>query len=364
MLHYDTALGEENRMTVIPHYIRKSVIQSIALILFGLAGVQCFVAFIGLSSDIGHGGFGLTQAVLYVLMTLPSELYQMFPMIGFIGCLVGLGRLSSTSELIVIRASGVSVGRIVLSVVFAAMMLIVFVTIIGGVIAPPLSEAADRIKTGVKDTGAYPTNVWLQQNNHFLHLGQITSESLAVDIDEFEFNQHNSVDRYIKGDTARRQADGTWVIDNATITTLNPDKAKRTQQSYVLPMLIRPSMLVDKKGDEAEESVQYLWKKVRYLTKVGLDPGRFTFALWHRVMQPFATIIMICLGVPFTLGSLRDASGSARMAVGILVGFGFYMLNEFLGPIALIYQIPAVLAASLPSLLFLAIFIVMLRRID
>lgn len=351
-------------MTVIPRYIRMSVIQSIALIFFGLAGVQCFVGLVNLASDIGSDGFGLAQAVLYVLMTLPSELYQMFPMVGFIGCLVGLGRLSSTSELIVIRASGVSVGRIVLSVVFAAMILIFFVTIIGGVIAPPLYESAQKIKSGANAGSAHPSNVWLQQDNHFLHLGRIVSPDLALDIDDFEFNQHNGIDRYIKGDSARRQADGTWVVDNATIVTLNPDEAKRTQQSYVLPMTIRPAMLVDKKVDATEESIQYLWKKVRYLTKVGLDPGRFTFALWHRIMQPFSTIIMICLGIPFTLGSLRDASGSARMAVGILVGFGFYILNEFLGPIALIYQIPAVLAASLPSLLFLAIFIVMLRRID
>jgi len=351
-------------MKIIPRYIKKSVIQAILLVLFALMGVQCFIALINVSGNIGKHGFGVTQAILYVLLTLPASLYQMFPMIGFVGCLLGLGSLSTSSELIVIRASGVSVGRIALSVIMAALTLIVFVTIIGGVIAPRMSDAADKLLSSDRnDSVSDLHNVWLHQGNVFLHIGHIVSDEKAIDINEFDFDENHHITKYITGNVAFKRNNG-WVLPNAEVTTFNSNSSVSSAENFILPLIIQPKMLVEKEVDAREESVNYLWRKLKYLKKVGLDPGHISFAIWQHIMQPFTTIIMICLGVPFTLGSLRDASGSARMVIGVLVGFGFYMLNEFVGPMALIYQIPSFIAATLPSLLFLGVYLVMLRRID
>ena len=114
-------------MRIISGYIRRSVIQSVLLCFLTLSGVQCFIKLIDISGDIGKGSLTLWTGMLYVLMRLPADLYQMFPMVGFVGCLLGLGRLSSNSELIIIRSSGVSIARIALSVVSAASILIVFI---------------------------------------------------------------------------------------------------------------------------------------------------------------------------------------------------------------------------------------------
>ena len=81
-------------MKIISGYIRRSVIQSTLLCLLVLIGVQCFINLINISGDLGKGSLTLGMAVLVVLMKLPADLYQMFPMVGFVGCLLGLGRLS------------------------------------------------------------------------------------------------------------------------------------------------------------------------------------------------------------------------------------------------------------------------------
>ena len=59
----------------------------------------------------------------------------------------------------------------------------------------------------------------------------------------------------------------------------------------------------------------------------------------------------------------RSASMSGRILTGIIVGFVFYMLNQFLGPIALVYQWPAWIAGALPMLFFLLVYAVLLSRI-
>ena len=84
---------------------------------------------------------------------------------------------------------------------------------------------------------------------------------------------------------------------------------------------------------------------------------------WTRMLQPLTTVIMICLGVPFIFGSLRSASMSSRILTGIIIGFVFYMLNQFLGPIALVYQWPSWTAGALPTLLFLVIYALLFSKI-
>ena len=67
---------------------------------------------------------------------MPAELYQLFPVAGFLGGLIGLGRLASTSELIVMRAAGVSIARIAWAVVKAALLMLVVITVVGEWQAP------------------------------------------------------------------------------------------------------------------------------------------------------------------------------------------------------------------------------------
>jgi lipopolysaccharide export system permease protein len=61
---------------------------------------------------------------------------------------------------------------------------------------------------------------------------------------------------------------------------------------------------------------------------------------------------MIFLAVPFIFGPLRSVSMGFRIVTGVIVGAGFFILNQFFGPISQVYQIPAILAAVLPTITF------------
>ena len=72
---------------------------------------------------------------------------------------------------------------------------------------------------------------------------------------------------------------------------------------------------------------------------------------------------MICIAVPFVFGSMRSAGMSVRVIVGLVFGFGFFVLNQVIGTISLALQVPPLLAAGLPLAAFAAIYIRMLRKL-
>jgi len=67
--------------------------------------------------------------------------------------------------------------------------------------------------------------------------------------------------------------------------------------------------------------------------------------------------------VPFIFGSLRTVSTSLRMVMGIVIGFGFYILNQFFGPLSMVFQLPPFLAAVAPTIIFAMVCVILLRRI-
>jgi lipopolysaccharide export system permease protein len=71
---------------------------------------------------------------------------------------------------------------------------------------------------------------------------------------------------------------------------------------------------------------------------------------------------MIILAVPFVFGPLRSVTMGLRMVIGIVLGFCFYILNQFVGPISIVYQIPPIIAAFFPTFLFALIGVFLVRR--
>ena len=110
-----------------------------------------------------------------------------------------------------------------------------------------------------------------------------------------------------------------------------------------------------------QESVIRLYHTIHYRYESGLQTGQYVFAFWQRVIQPLTTDIMICLGVPFIFGLLRQANMGLRILTGVIIGFAFYMLNQFFGPFAMVYQIPPVIAALMPTVLFTVAYVILLR---
>jgi lipopolysaccharide export system permease protein len=102
---------------------------------------------------------------------------------------------------------------------------------------------------------------------------------------------------------------------------------------------------------------------VDYLEENGLDSKEYRYAFWGRFMTPLATLVMLFISVPFVFGGLRTATAGQRIFVGILVGFGFYLVSQIASQLGQVYNLNPVFAILTPVILFLLIGLRAMRRL-
>ena len=127
-------------------------------------------------------------------------------------------------------------------------------------------------------------------------------------------------------------------------TTLTPDKLGAVS--------LRPTSL----------SISGLYNYIAFLKETGQDAGRFELTFWRKIFQPISVGVMMLLALSFIFGSLRSVTAGARIVTGICFGFLFYVINEIFGQMSVVYSVPALVGAIMPSLLFLGVIWWLLSR--
>ena len=128
-------------MRQLDRHVGKTVFAAIALVLVVIVGLDAVAAFIDEAEDISPT-YTFFEVGLYVLLTLPGRFYEFIPIAALIGCLIGLGQLAASSELVVMRAAGVSIGRLVWVAMKPALLVAVLGFVLGEYLAPKTEQLA------------------------------------------------------------------------------------------------------------------------------------------------------------------------------------------------------------------------------
>jgi lipopolysaccharide export system permease protein len=353
-------------MDILERYLAKHILKSIGFTLLLLVALQAFILYVGELVHIGKGNYDLMAAFMYVLFRLPYQLYDFFPMAALIGSLLGLGALATTSELTVMRAAGMSVGRIAWVVVKVACVLLLLVTFIGEGLGPQSIHFAEQRKAMAMSKGqAIQTisGVWARIGHNYLHINAILPGERLQGVTRYAFNDKRQLLYSAYAESARYH-DGHWNLQHVKVSYIG-DKRVRTEQlpTAIWNLPVKPSLLALTQIKPRELTLWQLHHYVETEQRNREQVGNFALSFWQRVMQPLATLVMMLLAIPFIFGSLRSATMGSRLLVGVLMGFSFYILNEFFGPISVVWQLPPALAALIPSLLFSLLAVVMLKRV-
>ncbi|WP_348655367.1 LptF/LptG family permease, partial [uncultured Spongiibacter sp.] len=97
-------------------YIGRTVAAAILLVLLVIVGIDLLSSLIDELKEI-RGDYTFVSVLQYVGLVAPGSLYKYLPFAALVGCLAGLGSLASSSELVVMRAAGVSTAKLVMAVV-------------------------------------------------------------------------------------------------------------------------------------------------------------------------------------------------------------------------------------------------------
>ena len=352
-------------MNILDRYISRTIISSTLMVAAVIIGIQSFLSMIQQLHDVGLKNYTMLHAFMLVPMELPVQFYQLFPMAGFLGAMIGLGKLSTSSELIVMRAAGVSMKRIAWSVMKAAILMVIVMTLLGEGLGPVWQQQAEKMRYRdlyPAQNAALLNSIWLHENNSFTHIHKLVDGHTMEGITRYSFSPDGHLLKATSAESGH-YVKGVWQLSHLThtyftknkITTANEDRGD-------LHVIFQSNLQVQMKVSSAQKTLKDLYHTIQYRQTIGLGVTQFIFLFWQRLLQPLTTLIMISLAVPFVFGSYRDVSMGVRIMGGVLVGFIFYMMNQLFGPITLVYQFPPFLAAVMPTCIFFVISAVLLMR--
>ena len=130
---------------ILDWYIARTLLGTVTVTLSVLIGLSALIKFVEQLRKVGEGNYDMLAALVYVLLSLPRDLEQFFPMAVLLGGLIGMGVLASNSELTIMRAAGVSIGRIVWAVMKPMLALMLVGILIGEYVAPLTENQAHAI---------------------------------------------------------------------------------------------------------------------------------------------------------------------------------------------------------------------------
>ena len=354
-------------MKILDRYLMGTLLRFTLMVLVIVAAVDAFIYLIGEFGSIGQGDYGIGHAFVYVLSVLPGQLYGLFPMIGLLGALIGLGLLAQNSELVVMRAAGMQLTRMMRMVFRLAIVLIVVVTCIGELFAPRLTAYAEQMKLMATSGGqAAKTRygLWLKDAERFIFVGAVLPNGHVRNVTVYSFPPDQTLKKALHAKQAVKIADDEWRLQDVTESQLQGETV-RSQSVPNKDVTLRMSTKSanDAGGFASQLSLLELYQDIRQQIAVGMSPAQFELAFWQRLVQPFSSLVMILLAVPFIFGPLRSVTMGLRIVTGAAVGLAFYLLNQFFGPFCLVYQVPAFLGAALPTVLFAFLGLMLMRRV-
>ena len=345
-------------MRILDRYIGQAVLVSIVSVMVVLAALFILIGFVNEFEKIGRADYTTWQAAMYVLLHVPQNIYEIFPMAALLGTMLGLGALSKKSELVTIRAAGVSRIRISLAVIKSAAMLIALVVIVGEIVAPPALEYANQTRLKALESQLSLNTdygLWARDGNTFIHVRNVEHDGRLVDINLYTLDAAGSLAKQLHADTARYTGD-VWKLQNVTESYIDHSGIQQT----VMPQLdwqtlMDPELVGIVSLEPTNLAVWKLVDYIEYLRSNGLESEQYELAMWNKLIAPFTILAMVLLAVPFVFRSQRQTSVGLQIVLGFLVGIVFYIASRLAGQIGLVYDLLPVVSASLPTLLVFAL---------
>ena len=357
-------------MTRITRHIGKTVLMSMVVMITLTATVD-MVFSLAEQLDDSDARYTTLHALLYVLRTTPTSVYELLPFSALGGALIGLGILASNNELIVIQSAGVHTWRIVWAAMRPTLLVMLFSLVLGEYIAPPLQQLAqsDRaLQQSGSDTIGTGIGSWQKIGDEFIHVNAIAPGGERLyGISRYRLDgQRRLVSSSFaeRGDYVRDGDRTYWRLSNVAESMLEPTRIlTRNYRQVDWAVDLSPQLLSVLLVQPQRQSISGLYRFARYFESEGLEAGSYFLAFWKKLLQPIATAALVLLAISFVFGPLREATTGFRIFIAISIGLGFTIGQRLLEPVSLLYGFSPVLAVVMPIMICAVLGILLLRRV-
>jgi lipopolysaccharide export system permease protein len=353
-------------MNQLASYVSRSLLGAMLLMLVLLLGLELVFTFLGEVEDL-RGGYTATEALIYIGLTAPRRAYDLLPIAALVGGIVGLGMMASASELTVMRAAGVSIGRIVWWVMRPALVLVVAGVLLSQYVVPHTEKMAEARRAQVQGAASatgWLNSYWHREGNQMVRIGRVEPDGALREIFFFRIAPDGVLRESVRAQSATHVGNG-WQLSGLRITRLLPDGSaqvatlpQRFWSSRLTPEFLRLVTL-----EPEILSLTNLYRYAHYMKQQGLDSGAYFLEFWKKAFAPFATLSMVLIACSFIFGPLRSVTMGLRILAGVMTGLLFRYAQDFLGYVSLVYDFSPALAAGLPIAIGLLIGGVAIARV-
>lgn len=380
-------------MRKINRYIARAVLGSVSMVVLVIMVLLLIAAFVDEAGDV-RGTYDWVEKSIYVALTMPRRLYEILPFACLIGCLIGLGILANSSELVVMRAAGISVKRITWMVLKPLSLFIILGVVLGEFVTPYTDQVAESRRAMALGKATAETrkgSMWNREGNEFMRINAVLPNGVLYGVTRFKFDdQRNLVEAsftqqaiyqggywqeegiaitYFEPQEASAQDvssedAATESIDKASVTPLAPAFRPRSEQlpSRRWETPLSPGLLNILVADPEALSLQSLWYYINYLKDQNLINSDYNLAFWQKLFQPLATASLVLIAISFIFGPLREVTMGQRIFTGVVFGVVFRLVQDLLGPSSVVFGFAPIIAVLVPIIFCLLLGVYLLNR--
>lgn len=359
--------GKARSMKILDLYIGRAVILGTIVVMAVLLTLLGFLTLMDELGDVGEGRYQVGDAFLFVLLTLPRFAYELSPIAALLGSLIGLGGLANNSELIAMRAAGVSYARIALSVLQAGVLMLLVALFFGEIIAPETEQYAQTMRSQAlakQVTLKTKYGFWARDGGAYINIRNILPGSRLEDIYIYEYGEDKQLKFSTHAASARYEND-QWLLQDIRQSQFTDDGVQvRAIERATWDSMLDPGLLNVVSLNPNILPAWGLYKYIRFLHANGQDAKSYEVAFWGKMVTPLVTLVMLYLSMPFVFGQLRSSGIGQRVFLGAMVGSGFFLMSKAFSYMAIVYDLNALFAASFPGLLLLGAALFLSSRVN
>jgi lipopolysaccharide export system permease protein len=351
---------------ILSQYMMRTIFVTSALVLVVLLALAGLFEFIAELDDVKND-YQTPQAIMYAALRLPNLAFELMPVAVLIGSLLGLGALAANSEIIVMRSSGMSVGRLAAMVSLSGLTLLVVTALIGEFIGPPLDYYARTMRSEARygqDDERLGNSTWVKDGSVYLQLERVNAEFEFGSIYVYRFDEDNALGSIAKAENSGIDEEEQWRLENFRETRFENDGVQVVESSLAVESFeVNTKLLGNTLAKPLSLSLRGLLSYIDYLERNALDATQYESEFWHRLSRTFSVIVMPILALAFVFGSLRTGGTGGRLMIGVVIGLAYYLAAEMLANSGQVFNLNPVLVTWLPTIALVFVTVIALLRV-
>jgi lipopolysaccharide export system permease protein len=345
----------------IAFYMARLFITRSLAVLIALVGILLILDLLGNSGKVlAHPDNGNAELWRYAGLRVPQLIQRFLPFSALLGALITLAGLNQNSEIISMKAAGISAHQIIAPLILTA-----------GIIAIIHFAFSERVVTRstaalsaweAVDYGPVPAdnnvlaNVRLTHGDDLILVDRVTGRGDTTRLTGVRIVDRTGgiMHRILRAESGRYVPGRGWALTNATLFDVDNNRLQR-MASTLWGAGLEPEQFTLAQIDPNRLNFWQLRDTIAQVAATNRSTATLESNLWHKFASPFSTLLMPLLAAIAAFGLARSGQLFMRAVIGMSLGFAYFVADNFALAMGNLGAYPPFLAAWGPFLLFLLV---------